>query len=329
MKRTRISDIARILEVSPSTVSRAINYKEGISDELREKILNVAQEMNYSFIAKSNSKELYKRIGVIIPDISNQFFSKILYGVQSVLIKEDFSIFFANTDENSEIEENYLKNLMDMNVDGIISAPSAGVSKKVYYQVLERGIPVLFFDRKIEGLNVSSVTLNNYDAVFMAIRNLVENGHKRIACVSGIPEIYTGQERLEAFKQIMKIFNLQSDMIITGNFNEYDTQNEVKKFLSENKPTAIFSSNNKSTLGLLETIKEMKLKIPDDLSIIGFDPEPWTELLDIATISQPRFSIGSLAAQMLLREIQKKNDVIQNIVLSPELRVNNSIKKIN
>ncbi len=329
MKRTKISDIARVMGVSPSTVSRAINYKEGISDELREKILNVAQEMYYSFDTKKEISELKKRIGVIIPDISNPFFSKILYGIQSVLIKEDYSIFFVNTDEDAKTEKMYLKNFINIKVDGIISAPSAGVEKKAYYNVLEKKIPVLLFDRKIEGLNVSSVTLNNYDAVFMVVRYLVENGHKKIACVSGIPEIYTGRQRMEAFEQIMKTFNLNPDMIITGNFNEYDTKNEVKKFLSVNKPTAIFSSNNKSTLGLLETVKEMKMKVPDDLSIIGFDPEPWTELLDIAAVSQPRLSIGSLSAQILLREIQNKSDGIQNIVLSPELRVNNSIKKIN
>jgi LacI family transcriptional regulator len=201
MKKVTIKDIAERAEVSPATVSRVLNHQNGVSEEVAEKIMKIAKELNYSFnmnarILRSGKSKI---IGIIIPDISNSFFSKVLYGIQSVLQPLNYKILLANTEENPKLEEDYLKTFVDHKVDGILSAPTRNVNKKVYLDIINASIPVVFFDRTIPEMNISSITLDNQGAIERAIDHLVQKGHKKIGFVSGIKEIYTGEQREKGF----------------------------------------------------------------------------------------------------------------------------------
>lgn len=332
MKKVTIKDIAERAGVSPATVSRVLNHQNGVSDEVAEKIMKIAKEMNYSFnmnarILRSGKSKI---IGIIIPDISNSFFSKVLYGIQSVLQPLNYKILLANTEENPKLEEEYLKTFVDHKVDGILSAPTRNVNKKVYLDIINGSIPVVFFDRIIPQMNISSVTLDNQGAIEKAIDHLLQKGHKKIGFVSGIKEIYTGEQREKGFLNSLKKFNLNSKEcpVYGGQFSETEAEKAAKEMLNNFSITAVVCSNNKTTIGALRAIKNVKLRIKEDISIIGFDLESWSDLIEITIISQPQFSIGMICAQRLLREIENKNIETENIVLSPELIIRNSVKNI-
>jgi LacI family transcriptional regulator len=332
MKKITIKDIAKRAGVSPATVSRVLNHQNGVSEEVAEKIMKIAKEMNYSFnmnarILRSGKSKI---IGIIIPDISNSFFSKVLYGMQSVLQPLNYKILLANTEENPKLEEDYLKTFVDHKVDGILSAPTRNIDKKVYLDIINTGIPLVFFDRIIPQIKISSVTLDNQGAIEKSIDHLVQNGHKKIGFVSGIKEIYTGEQREKGFMNALKKFNLNSKEcpIYRGQFNESEAERATKEMLNNFGITAVVCSNNKTTVGALRTIKNLKLRIKEDISIIGFDLESWSDLIEITIINQPQFSIGMICAQRLLREIDNKNFEPENIVLTPELIIRNSVKKL-
>jgi len=153
-KKITIKDIAERAGVSVATVSRVLNHKDGVSEEVAEKVMKIAKEMNYSFnfnarILRSGNSKI---IGIIIPDIANSFFSKVLYGIQSVLQPMNYKILLANTEENPKLEENYLKTFIDYGVDGVLSAPTRNMNKKIYLDIINKNLPLVFFDRTIQKL---------------------------------------------------------------------------------------------------------------------------------------------------------------------------------
>lgn len=332
LKKVTIKDIAERAGVSPATVSRVLNHEEGVSKEVAEKVMKIAKEMNYSFnlnakILRSGKSRI---IGIIIPDIANSFFAKVLYGIQSVLQPLNYKILLTNTEENPKLEEEYVKTFMDYGVDGVLSAPTRNMNKKVYLDLLNSQIPIVFFDRKIPEIKVSSVILDNEGAIEKAIGYLVQNGHRRIGFVSGIKEIYTGELREKGFISSLKKYNLdpKNCPIYKGQFSETEAERAATEMLTNHDITAIVCSNNKTTVGVLRAIKSLKLQLQKDISIIGFDLESWSELLEISIIYQPQFSIGMICAQRLLREIDNVTLEAENIVLSPELIIRNSVKNL-
>lgn len=331
-KKITIKDIAERAGVSVATVSRVLNHKDGVSEEVAEKVMKIAKEMNYSF--NFNARILRfgnsKIIGIIIPDIANSFFSKVLYGIQSVLQPMNYKILLANTEENPKLEEDYLKTFIDYGVDGVLSAPTRNMNKKIYLDIINKNLSLVFFDRTIQKIGVSSVILDNEGAIEKAVNFLIQNGHEKIGFVSGIKEIYTGELREKGFINSIKKYGLNADLcpVYRGQFSEAEAERVATNMLKKNDLTAIICSNNKTTVGVLRAIKKLDMNIPNDISIIGFDLESWSDLLDISIINQPQFSIGMIAAQKLLREIGNKSVMKEDVVLAPELYIRNSVKNL-
>ena len=320
-----LKDIAKAVGVSESTVSRALRNKPGVNPELREKIFKLAQELNYPF--KLPTKEpSYKRIGIIVPDLSNPFFATVIYGIKSVLSSTGYLLYIINTDEDSEAEEINLQSLIDDQVEGIITAPTG--DSVHFYEQLNSNLPLVFFDRilKIEG--TSSVAVDNQDAIFQAVRKLVNLGHKRICFIAGDVRIYTGAEREKGFHESLKLLDLKAEdcPVVYGNFKEPESYAVTKDVLQKRQCTAIIATSNKTTLGVLRAVKELGLKIPNDISVIGFDDQEWMQFFtpQIATIVQPAFTIGSIAANLLLQNI-KGSMRKENIIVKTQFQERESI----
>ncbi|HBK67645.1 MAG TPA: hypothetical protein DDZ91_03300 [Firmicutes bacterium] len=320
-----LKDIAKVIGVSEATVSRALRNKPGVNPELREKIFKLAQELNYPF--KLPTKEPnYKRIGIIVPDLSNPFFATIIYGIKSVLSSTGYLLYIINTDEDSEAEEINLQSLINDRVEGIITAPT--VNSVNLYEQLNCSLPIVFFDRifKIEG--TSSVAVDNRDAIFQAVRKLVDLGHKKICLIAGDVRIYTGAEREKGFQESLRLLDLKAEEcpVVYGNFKEPESYAVTKEVLQKRQCTAIIATSNKTTLGILRAVKELGLIIPDDISVVGFDDQEWMQFFtpQITTIVQPAFTIGSIAANLLLQNIKgKMRD--ENIFLKTQLLYRESI----
>lgn len=322
LKKTTIEDIAKILNISKSTVSRALNNKKGVNEALRRRIFETAQDLNYTFNQGASSLRTGKTgvIGVIISDVSNTFFSKVIYGIESILYDSGYNIILVNTDENPSRERSQLETLVSKRVEGIISSPSAG-TENVYRNLIRHGMPVVFFDRKFGRINADYVVVDNRDAVLQAVQYLYNKNHRKICFVAGDINIYTGKERMLGFKRAIKLFGIpEKDCpIVYGNFRKMEAYKVTRKIIQKGRISAIIASSNKTTLGVIKAVLDSKLSIPSDICVVGFDEQEYSDLfLHIPIIVQPEFSIGSIAAEILLSKLNGKKPIVnkqQEVIL--------------
>lgn len=302
MGRVSLSDIANKLGVSTSTVSRALRNKAGVNPHLREAIFKMAQDLNYPFPLQENATTL-NQIGIVLPDISNPFFATVCYGIESVLRPSGFLSHLVNTEEDHEVEADYVRSLVQSGVKGLIVAPSAD-SEYIYREYASQ-LPIVFFDRYYEIPNTNSVLVDNLESIFHAVRHLVENGHTRICLIGGNEELYTGQARTQGFLAAVKYYNLNSREcpVFRGQFKVPEAYAATRRVLKNSECTAVVTTSNKTTLGALRAIRELGLSIPKDISLVGFDNQEWMQIYDppITTVVQPAFSMGALAASLLLQ----------------------------
>ncbi|HHY15132.1 MAG TPA: LacI family transcriptional regulator [Firmicutes bacterium] len=324
MKKVNLADIAAALNISQSTVSRALRNKPGVNPQLREEVFKMAQALNYPFpLPKSPAM---KRVGIIIPDLSNPFFATVCYGIESVMRSNGYFTYLVNTDEDWELENSYLQSFIDDDkVEGLIIAPSAN-TERIYNDLLGT-LPFIFFDRYYDALNVQSVIIDNEGAVFRATQYLVETGHTNICFVAGSDNISTGRSRTRGFLEAINLLGLDREKcaIVDGDFKEPKSYEGAKRILAEGECTAVIATSNKTTWGVMRAVRDLRLSIPGDVNVIGFDSQDWTEFSDnpIATIVQPAFTMGNLAASLLLQQINGREFSSENVVLKAEIKNSN------
>lgn len=329
MPRVRLKDVAKTLGVSESTVSRALSNKPGVCRELREKVFQAAQDLNYPF-KLSRKHQVRKTTGVVVPDLSNPFFAIVSYGIASVLRTAGYLTSIVNTDEDSEIEGEHIRSLIGHGIDGIIAAPTAD-TQDLYRELVGARVPVVFIDRVLNGFQASSVTIDNRDAIFQAVRRLFDLGHRRICLVAGDLQIYTGRERTEGFREAVDILGLKREdcPVVYGRFKEPEAYAVSMDVLRANRCTAIITASNKTTCGVLRAIRELHLRMPADISLVGFDDQDWTRFFDppISAVRQPAFTMGVLAGNLLLQAVNGKAGP-ENIVLKAELVWRESVGRV-
>ncbi|MHB1484045.1 MAG: LacI family DNA-binding transcriptional regulator [Saccharofermentanales bacterium] len=335
-----IKDIARITGVAASTVSRVINEKGKISDETKKKIFAAIDELNYvpNNVARNLKNKKTKIIGVIVPDISEVFFSFIIKGIDAVLSKSGYNIFLCDSDENPQKEKGYVSLLLENRVDGIIIATvrdkfddssSASSPEKLF----NGNIPVIFIDNIPDTkLNYDSVTIDNEKASIMAVEHLISNGHRNIAAIMGKQSETTGYERFKGYKKALIKSGINKNLVKFGDFKERSGYTAMKELLESNEPfSSVFVSSSKMTYGAILAIKEKGMKIPQDISLIGFDIHDEFNMHNpgITTILQPETEIGSVAAEFILKKLSGElKDVYQKVKLEPVLVKRESVKNL-
>lgn len=327
-----LKDIARELNMSVSTVSRVVNNKNNVRLETRERVLKAVKELNYSpnQVARSLKNKSTKTIGIIVPDVSEDFFAYVIKGIDNVISKQGYMIILCDTNEKPEKEELYLNLLGEKQIDGIILAT---VSKdyKVLYNSFDKRLPLIFFDnlpniRK----HYDSVIVDNNKASYIAIEHLIKLGHKKIGIITGKQDETTGYERLSGYRKALSDYGVETNesLIGKGDFKEESGYICMKTLLEESTGlTAVHVSSSKMTFGAIKAIKEKGLLIPRDIALIGFDVHDHSGLISpgITTIMQPEEYIGKAAGEVMLKRLQDVNDrVYQKIVLEPELVIKES-----
>ena len=333
--KVTIKDIAKTVGVNVSTVSRALNGKSGVSDELRQKILQVAKQMGYSpdMTATGLKKGRTKIIGVLIPDISNPFFAQIVRGMEKVFNPVGYHLLLCSTDEDSEHEEENLKTLIGQRVEGILAAPvDSGGNKTLYAKVLESNIPLVFFDRIVPDIDTSYVITDNEGGVRELVEYLHRNGHESVGIITLRSRSFTGRMRLNGALKACKELGIEvrQEWILDGKSTQEGAYEAAKKLFSfKEKPTSLIVGNNLMMLGVMKAIKDLRLKVPEDVSIVCFDDSYWNQIFDppITCVAQEPEQMGLIAATLLLDRIMH-NGKNNKTVLKAHFIERDSVAKI-
>ncbi len=334
MSRRHISlkDLANELEVSISTVSRALKNHPDISAELTVKIQNLAKEWNYTPnpLAMGLLRRQTKMIGVIVPDIVTHFYSSIISGIEEVAKQHGYFIVIASSNESVEKEIESVENLLKSRVEGFIVCVSRETSHFEHFKkLISNEIPLVFFDRICESLKVPSVIADGVDAAQKITRHFYENGCKRIAYISGPDHLNISKNRKDGYLQGLKECGLKFDsqLLAECNLSFEDATRATQQLLQIKKlPDAIFGLNDTIAFAAMKEIKKQGLKIPDDIALVGFTDEFHSTIVEptLTSIIHPTLKMGREAANLFFRLIEKGSNFKQQIVLETELIVRES-----
>jgi LacI family transcriptional regulator len=323
-KKATIKEVALHAGVSTATVSRVIAGGDKVSDYLRGRVLEAVNALDYSpsQLGRNLRNQKTNLIGVIVCDIENPFFTHILRAIQDVLTKQNYVLLTTNSDEDIELERVHLNTLQSNRVSGLILVP-AGSDYREYQSTL-RGMTVVAIDRAPHNLNTDTVTVDNLLAVKNAVHYLMDLGHRRIGYLTGDLTISTWRDRMEGFLAAHREVGREIDpsLIQKGYFTKPDGHKAMEQLIRQpDPPTAVISGNNTITLGALQAIHEHRVKVPDELSIIGFDDMDWMTSMQppLSVIAQPTYEIGRRSAEMLLERMDNPELPVRHIVLETKL----------
>jgi DNA-binding LacI/PurR family transcriptional regulator len=320
-------DLARELNVSISTISRTLSRPEMVAPATREKVLAAVKQSGFQLneIARSLRTRETKTIGIIVPDITNWFFGVIVKAVGEVAQSNGYSVLVCNADEDPSGEEHALNLLRDRKASGIINCPM-GANLSLWRGLKKTGIPVVEFDR-VSGLEkVDTVVLDDEKAATLAAEHLIELGHYRIATIAGPQRLSNGLRRFAGFKKTLRkrSIPLPPEYIEYGDFREQSGHDAARKLVSlPSPPTAIFVANSEMAGGAIGALRECKIRIPAQLSIVAFDDARWARYLDppLTVIAQPTEAMGRCAAELLIARMstRSKSRKPQMELFPPEL----------
>jgi LacI family transcriptional regulator len=331
---TTIHDIAKKLNISASTVSRALNDNPLISEATRNKIKKAAEEMGYrpNVMAANFRTKRTNTIGVIVPLINRHFFSSVISGIEDIAYQQGFAVTISQSNDNFEKEDKIAQTLFANRVDGLIL--SIAMETKTYDHLKlfsERNIPLVFFDRVVDEIDAYKIVVDDFGAAYKATQHLIDQGRKRIAHIGGPLNLKTYNTRQNGYCKALTDAGLMVDnsIIINNNLSREDGTNAIKKLLTNStKPDAIFCGNDTTALSIIIYLQKKGIKVPEDIAIVGFSNEPFSEVVtpSISTIKQPGFEMGQKAAELIIGQILNKeaNNGFETITMPTELVVRKS-----
>lgn len=335
-KSTTLKDVANSCGVSSTAVSLALNNKpSNLSEKTKRLIIDTANRLGYrpDPTARSLATKKTNTIGVIIPDISNAFFSEAVRHIQIELAEYGYDMFLCNSEEKFENDVKYLELLLSRNVDGLIltmSAESMTIEnqKRINTIIKESKTPYVLFDRYYDG-DSSKVFVDNESSGYDIAKHLIKNGHQKIGVITGPLVLNSSQDRLNGVMRAMSEVGLSLDKhhIFTGFYDMETGKAGAKKLLSE--VTSIFAFNDLQAFGVIETAKEMGVNIPNDVSLVGFDDIFYASILEtkLTTVRQPIFEMSKEIAKLIIHMI-KDPTYRANKRMRATLIERDSVKKI-
>ena len=336
-KKTTIKDIANVLGLTPSAVSKALNNHPRISEKTKSSVQQVAKNLNYqpNYLASALRRGKSNLVGVIIPRANSNFFSAVLESVENILHEKGYNIIISQSYESFEKECRNIDALLFTQVDGVI-ASLANETKdfSAYEKIKAKGIPLVLFDRGENDLGVDYIGIDDYESSHMVVDHLVSQHCKRIAHIGGYSHTRIFKNRIRGYRDALQKHKLPLDenLIYECNLTKKNGRSVMEEILLlENRPDAVYVAGDYAALGALEVLKEKEIKVPEEIAIVGFGNEPFTSLVtpSITTIEQHSTEIGRLTAEAFLRRIDEgdKPPSLNKIILEAELVVRGSSKK--
>lgn len=326
---TTIRDVAQAAGVSITTVSHVINGTRFVSDQVAADVRRAMLELGYrpNVLARGLRSGKTRTIGLIIPDNSNLFFAEVSRVIENVSFQNGYSLIICNSDDNLVKEKSYLDTLVEKQVDGIIFISAGSYSKDIEKLVQSR-TPVVVVDRDFEGLPADTVLVDNQLGGYLATQYLIQLGHRHIACISGPSEVNPSADRLIGFRKALREAGLliEEELILRGDFHYQSGERCMHQLLELNRPfSAIFVCNDMMAIGALKAAHNRNLRVPQDISIIGFDDIPIAEAISpaLTTIAQPYDEMATTATNLLLEKLSQpqgnQKNKFERIVLQPHL----------
>ena len=310
-----IKEIAKILGVSKSTVSRALRDSSEISEETKQKVIDLAESLHYAPnpIALSLLKNRTHTIGVIVPDIANRFYSSTIGGVEDIAYSRGYHTMIYQSHELLEREISATRHIALRRVDGLVVAISSQSENMDHFvELQEQGIPVVLFDRVLDGLETHKVCVDDYKGAFEATEHLILQGCQRIAHIAGPKTVSITRNRLEGYKDALHRHGIefQEEWVLHSPITqEGGTERTYQLMALRNRPDAIFGASDRITMGVHWALRQLGYKMPDDVAVIGFCDLGMSSLMSppISSITQPSFQMGQQATSLLLDLIESKN----------------------
>lgn len=327
-----IKDIAQILNISTSTVSRALTGQTNIKGKTKIEVLELAERLEYepNSIALSFKQQKTYIIGVIIPETENQFYAKAISGIQQVATKHGYNVMICQSHESYEIEKKNVQTLVSNRVDGLIVALSSETKNYEHLEKIhQKGFPIVFFDRVCEELGTSNVVCDNYEGMIRATTHLIQVGCERIAHIAGPQNLYDCRRRYEGYLEALKRKNLkiEPELIIFSNFDK----DNVKKYTSQlldlkQPPDAILAINDATAVEMMYLIKERGFKIPEDIAIIGFNNDYVSSFVDpsLTSVEFHPLKVGVATAQMLVKNLKGEKFISEEKIVKSNLIIRGS-----
>jgi len=331
-KKSTIKDIAAVLGLTPSAVSKALNDHPRISDKTKIAVKEAAIQLDYqpNYLSSALRKGKSNLVGVIIPRVNSHFFSSVVENIEKVLNLNGYNIIMTQSNELYAKECQEIDTLLKIQVDGIIASMANETTNLEYYQKIKSKTELVLFDRGEEELNVDYVGIDDYKSSHLVVDHLVSQNCNRIAHIAGFKHIRIYKERIRGYKDALEKWNLETkeNWIIESNLRLEDGRRIMQQLLdSPEKPDAVYVAGDIAALGALQVLLENNIKVPEEIALIGFSDEPFTSLTQpsISTVNQHSDQIGKLTAEAFLERMKNpKKKTINRIILEPELIIRQS-----
>ena len=338
--KVTISDIAKELNTTAATVSRALSNHPAISVKTKEAVRKAAIRLKYkkNTIAASLQSGKTNFIGVIIPSAEITFFGSVIHGIESIANLNGYNILIYQSNENMEHEAKGIETFLSARVDGILASISKNtIDFNHFLEVKARNIPLVLFDRTNDKLELPSVVIDDFKGAFLATEHLIKQGYKRIAHITGAENIKIWNTRLKGYKKALATYKIPFDpnLIYVGDITIESGKEAVKYFFEKpNPPDAIFAVEDFTALGVIKELKDRKIKIPEEVGVIGFANELFAEHISpaLSSIDQQTVLMGKESIKLLLELIsgkEKNQSLHRKVILEPiPIFRESSIKKV-
>lgn len=332
-KPITIKEVASRAKVSVATVSRVLNKNGGVTTHLRKAVEDAIQDLDYDYKppAVSSDAEPY-RIGLVVPTIVNPFHALLLKGISSAALVRQAELILLNSEEDPEAEKQHLLRVLDGHIRGLIYIPFSQEIDPVAVHLIETKFPLVFLDRVLDRDDICTVSSDNEEGAYQAVTYLLNLGHREIVYISGPPHLSTSGARFQGCSRGMREHGLpvRDEMVLAGDTTFETAYAVMQKFLGSGRAcTAVFASNDLMAFGAWAAAEEAGLRVPADLSIIGYDEIPFSAYRSLTTIGQPSFEMGRNAFTLLIDLIEGRTRPPQHVLLRDSLVIRRSCSKVS
>ncbi|EAR01859.1 LacI family DNA-binding transcriptional regulator [Maribacter sp. HTCC2170] len=338
-KKTTIKDIANVLGITPSAVSKALNNHPRISNETKLAVKQIAKNLNYqpNHLASALRKGKSNLVGVIVPRANSNFFSSVLENIEEVLNKEGYNVIISQSNESYDKECKSIDTLLHTQVDGIIASLANETVNFAHFEKIKRkGIPLILYDRGDNDIDVDYIGIDDFDSSHRVVKHLVKQKCKRIAHIGGYRHTRIFKNRILGFIDALNKYGLptNNELILEGDLTLEDGRKKMESLLNlPEPPDAVYAASDYAALGALQVMQEHGIQVPEEIALVGFSNEPFTSLLNpsISTVNQHSGDIGKRAAETFLKRVQQKNwtpKLTKNILKSELIIRDSSNRKV-
>ncbi|MEN5089188.1 LacI family DNA-binding transcriptional regulator [Pseudomonas protegens] len=319
-----IKDVAALAGISYTTVSHVLNKTRPVSEEVRVKVEAAIKRLDYvpSAVARSLKAKTTATIGLLVPNSLNPYFAELARGIEDYCERNGYCVILCNSDDNPDKQRNYLRVLLEKRIDGLI-VTSAGGDSGLAQGLAGVRTPMVIVDRGLEGVDADLVRIDHHYGAYLATRHLLELGHRDIACIGGPANTSVAQMRLAGFRQALQEAGVEAPAgrILESDFSSTGGYRAAAQLLEGRRPSAIFAANDMMGIGVLRAAAERNIRVPSELSVIGFDDILMSRYVypALTTVGQSILQLGETAAELLLRRIASRDLPVDQRIVTPNI----------